>query len=277
MVFYDEGRINMIRSFYGIETNPFSNENISLLPAQQDIYETLKVHNSQGGFCLVMGVPGTGKTVIKEFLKHNTTKQTLIVTIARTLHTYNNTIKILCQAFNVDFAACNFKCEKQLIEEAYSLKRQGKTIVIIIDEAHLMEISTLRKLRLLFEDFPKNHNVVLIGQPELLNRISLSVNQDIKSRITFSTIMKRLNPDDMKAFILGQLDQIKLGHNTFSEEAIDLIVRSSDGVLRKTRNLCLSCMLDAVRSRKKIIDLEIVNRVLIQPHWRKEYDLQDLY
>lgn len=267
----------MIRSFYGISQNPFSNENITLLPAQQDIYDTLKVHNSQGGFCMVMGVPGTGKTVIKEFLKDNTNKQTLVVAVGRTLHTYNNTIKILCQAFNVDHASCNFKCEKQLIEEGYSLKRQGKNIVIIIDEAHLMEIDTLRKLRLLFEDFPKNHNVILIGQPQLLNRISLSVNQDIKSRITYSVITKRLNPDDMRDFILGQLDQIKLGHNTFTEDAIELIVRSSDGVLRKTRNLCLSCMLEAVRTRNKSIGLDTVNRVLIQPHWRKESDLQDLF
>ncbi len=265
----------MIRSFYGIENNPFSHENITLLETQQDVYETLKVHNSQGGLCLLMGVPGTGKTVIKEFLKEHTSKQTLVVTVARTLHTYNNTIKILCQAFNIEYSGCNFKCEKALIEEAYSLKQQGKALVIIIDDAHLMEMTTLRKLRLLFEDFPKNHNVILIGQPELLNKINLSVNLDIKSRITYSTIMKRLNPDDMQTFILAQLDRIKLGHNTFTEDAIDLITRSSDGVLRKTKNLCLSSMLEAVRARQKIIDLDIVNRVLIQPHWRKECDIHE--
>ena len=265
----------MIRSFYGIDANPLSQEHIDLLPTQEDILETLKVHNDQGGFCLVMGIPGTGKSVIKNSLKKSAGKQTLVVTIGRTLHTYHNTVKILCQAFNLEFACDSFKCEKGIIEEAYSLKRQGKQLVIIIDDAHLMDILTLRKLRLLFEDFPGNHNVILIGQPELLDKINLSVNADIKSRITYSVITKRLNPDDMKDFILTQLDSIKLGHNTFSEDAIDLIARSSDGVLRKTRNLCLSCLLEAVRARKKIIDLDIVNRVLIQPHWRKETDFHE--
>lgn len=264
----------MIRSFYGIDKNPFSNENISLLTTQEEIYNTLKVHNSQGGFCLVMGVPGTGKSVIKDFIKENASKQTLVVSIARTLHTYNNTIKLLCHAFNVEFSASSFKCEKALIEEAYSIKRQGKNIVIIIDDAHLMDITNLRKLRLLFEDFPKNHNVILIAQPDLLNKINLTVNQDIKSRVTYSVITKRLTSEDIKDFILSQLDHIKLGHNTFTEDAIDLIARSSDGVLRKTRNLCLSCMLEAVRSRKKIINLDNVNSVLIQPHWRKESDIE---
>jgi type II secretory pathway predicted ATPase ExeA len=267
----------MIRSFYGLSENPFSCANLTLLPAQQDIYDALTVHNNQGGFCLLMGMPGTGKTVIKEFLKENTAKHTLVVTIARTLHTYTNTVKILCQAFNADFSSCGFKCEKKLIEEAHCLKRQGKNLVIIIDEAHWMDIVTLRRLRLMFEDFPKNHNVILIGQPELLNNINLSVNQDIKSRVTYSVITKRLNPDDMKAFILSELDRVKLGHNTFTEEAVELIVRSSDGVLRRTKNLCLSCMLEAVRRRAKTIGLDTVNRVLIQPHWRKEQDLQNIY
>ena len=267
----------MIRSFYGLSENPFSLENLSLLPTQQEIYETLSVHNNQGGFCLVMGMPGTGKTVIKEFLYNNAPKQTLVVSIARTLHTYTNTIKILCQAFQVDFSSSSFKCEKKLIEETNSLKRQGKNIVVIIDEAHWMDIDTLRRLRLLFEEFPKNHNVILIGQPELLNNISLSVNQDIKSRVTYSIITKRLNPDDMKNFILAELDRVKLGHNTLTDDALELIIRSSDGVLRRTKNLCLSCMLEAVRQRNKVISLDTVNRVLIQPHWRKEHELQNIY
>ncbi len=79
----------------------------------------------------------------------------------------------------------------------------------------------------------------------------------------------------MKAFILSELDRIKLGHNTFTEEALELIVRSSDGILRKARNLCVSCMLEAVRSAKKCIDLDNVNRVLIQPHWRNDSDIRE--
>ena len=60
----------MIRAFFGLDQNPFSCENISMLHQQQEVYDTLKVHCQQGGLCLVMGEPGTGKTVIKEALKH---------------------------------------------------------------------------------------------------------------------------------------------------------------------------------------------------------------
>jgi hypothetical protein len=57
-------------------------------------------------------------------------------------------------------------------------------------------------------------------------------------------------------------------------EAVALIVRSSEGILRRTRNLCISAMLEAVRDRKQVVGIEQVNRVLLQPHWRKDHDLE---
>jgi len=225
--------------------------------------------------CLVLGIPGTGKSVIKESLVQAADKRQIVAPVARTLHTYTNTIKILCEAFLIDFEGTPFRCERRLIEEAFNNNRIGKSIITIIDDAHLMDMETLRKLRLLFEDFPKNHNLILIGQPALLGNLALNVNQDIKSRVTYSVITKRLNPDDMQAFILAELDRLGLGHNTFTQAALDLIVRSADGVLRKTRNLCIACMLEGVRAGEKTIDIDIVNRVLIQPHWRKDVDLAE--
>jgi type II secretory pathway predicted ATPase ExeA len=263
----------MIRAFFGLDELPFAPRRIRLLPHQQEIHDTLRVHNQQGGLCLLLGVPGTGKSVIKEHLHQEADKRQLVASVARTLHTYPNTVKILCDAFHIEFDGSPFKCERRLIEEAYNLNRSGRALITIIDDAHLMEMATLRKLRLLFEDFPKNHNLVLIGQPPLLASLALSVNQDIKSRVTYSVITKRLNPDDIRTFITSELDRLKLGHHTFSETALELIVRSADGLLRRTRNLCLACMLEAVRAANKSIDLEIVNRVLIQPHWRQDADL----
>jgi len=223
----------MIRSYFGLSQNPFSPESVTLLPHQQEVYDILRVHSQQGGLCLLMGEPGTGKTVIKEAIKAHTDKRIVTVTVARTLHTYTNTIKILCDAFNVDFSGTHFKCEHRLIEEALCLYRAGKSLVIIIDDAHLMALDTVRRLRLLLEDFPKNHNLILVGQPALLSNMSLKVHEDIKSRVTYSTLMKKLIPDDMEHFVLHELDKVGLGHNTLTQEALSLIVRSSDGILRR--------------------------------------------
>jgi len=267
----------MIRAFYGIDTNPFAiDQKISLLSHQQEVFDVLNVHSRQGGFCLLMGAPGTGKTIIKNAIGDTADRTTLVAHVARTMHTYFHTVKILCQALNVDQDGSPFKCEKRLIEEAFNLHRHGKALIVIIDDAHLMDMDTLRRLRLLFEDFPKSHNIILSGQTQLLHNLALRVNDDLKSRVTYSTILKKLTADDMAQFITSQLDLAGLAHNTFTENALSLVVRSSDGILRKARNLCLSCMIEAVRSRSKSIDIGTVNRVLIQPHWRDEKDIEDI-
>jgi|SRR5271157_635001 len=268
----------IIQSYFGIEKVPFLADSFTLLPHQQEVFDNLRVHSSQGGFCLVLGEPGTGKTIIRDSIRQTADKRTVVVSVGRTLHTYTNILKIICQASGVDFSGSHFRCEKRLIEEALSLFRGGKQIILFIDDAHLMDFSILRRLRLMFEEFPKNNNVILIGQPSFLNDLSLHVNSDINSRVTYSVILPKLNPDDMLKFILSQFDCVSLPHNVFHENALSLVVRSSDGYLRRAKNLCISCLLEAVRSQKKYIDLESVNRVLMQPHWRTESDIeQKLY
>ena len=264
----------MIRSHFGLEMNPFDEAQPPLLAHQQEIFETLKVHSQQGGLCVIMGEPGTGKSIIKQAVISHDPKRMITPAIARTLHTYSNTLQILCESFGIEVNGRDTRREKLLIEAGWKINSEGKMLVPIIDDAHLMDVECLRKLRLLFEDFPKSHNLVLIAQPSLMHKLRLTVNEDIRSRITYSVTVRRLNPDDIKAFIFAQLDRIKLGHNAFSDEAVELIVRSSEGILRRTRNLCVSAMLETVRDRKQVVGLDQVNRVLMQPHWRRDQDVE---
>jgi len=263
----------MIKAYFGLTRNPFHSETITLLPHQQTIFDTLRVHCQQGGLCLVLGDPGTGKTVLKEALKAFDPQRLITPVVSRTLHTYYNTLRILCQAFKLDADGACFACEKRLIDTAFKLNQLGKMLAPIIDDAHLMEIDCLRRLRLLMEDFPKNHNLVLIGQPRLLTTVSLATNDDIKSRVTYSVIMPKLAPDDIENFILSEFDKAGLGHNTITQDALSLIVRSSEGIIRRARNIALSSLLEAIRDQTKTVDIRQVNKVLLQPHWRTNQDV----
>lgn len=243
-----------------------------MLAHQQEILEILRVHAHQGGLCLILGEPGTGKSVLKQTMLTFDPKRILTPVINRTLHTYHNTLRILCEAFQIGFAGRDFQCERNLVQEAFRVHRAGKLLVPIIDDAHLMPIDCLRRLRLLFEDFPPSHNLVLIGQPPLLEAISLGVNEEIRSRVSYSVQLPRLSPEATSAFILEQFDRAGLGHNVYTADALALLVRSSEGLLRRARNLCLSALVEAVRDNVRVIDLKQINRVLIQPHWRKDID-----
>jgi type II secretory pathway predicted ATPase ExeA len=134
-------------------------------------------------------------------------------------------------------------------------------------------MSVLRKLRLLFEQFPKQHNLVLFGQRDLLHYLSLNVNRDIKSRITYSATIKPLNDEDMERYIVKELEAARMGINTFNEGAMELIIRSARGNLRLCRNLCYGSLIDAARETQKIVTIAHVNSVLVQPHWRSHDEL----
>ena len=113
---------------------------------------------------------------------------------------------------------------------------------------------------------------MLIAQPELLGALALRINEDIRSRLTFSAVLEKLDEDAMGAFLLGGLDRCGLAHSVFDEPAFNLVVRQAEGILRHGRSLAVGSLLEAAHARAKTVGLDHVNRVLLQPHWRARRD-----
>jgi len=257
----------MIKSLFGITKTPFSRDALSLLSQQKQIADIIKIHAQQGGFSVVIGEPGVGKSVLKEHLEAlNNERGVTVVSCSRTLHTYLAVLKQLAESFTLDVPVKDM--ERQLIQSAYNQIKDRKTLYILIDEAHLLDMQALRKLRLLFDQFPKKHNLVLFGQRDLLHYLTLNINLDIKSRITYSATLSPLNDEDLQAYIVKELEAVTLGINTFNEGAVELIIRSAQGNLRLCRNLCYGSLIEACRETKKHVSIGHVNNVLVQPHWR---------
>jgi len=194
-----------------------------------------------------------------------------VASCSRTMHTYWQILTQMAESFKMEVPEKSL--EKALIQTAFEHLRQRKTLYSLIDEAHLLDMQVLRKLRLLFEQFPKQHNLVLFGQRDLLYYLSLNVNQDIKSRITYSATIKPLNDEDMERYIVQELETARMGVNTFNEAAMELIIRSAQGNLRLCRNLCYGSLIEAARDTQKIVTITHVNSVLVQPHWRSQKEL----
>lgn len=262
----------MIKSIFGVTKEPFNRSDLTLLPQQKTIFDLIKIHAQQGGFSVIIGEPGVGKSVLKEHIEGLQKQRDItVVSCSRTLHTYLNILKQLAESFKIEVPVKDL--EKALIQSAYNHVRERKTLYSLIDEAHLLEMQVLRKLRLLFDRFPKKHNLVLLGQRDLLYYLSLNVNQDIKSRITYSANIAPLNDDDLEHYIVKELEAVRMGINTFDPAATELIVRSAQGNLRLCRNLCYGSLIEACRETRKIVTITHVNHVLVQPHWRSHEEL----
>lgn len=262
----------MIKSIHGVTKEPFNRHELTLLSQQKKILDIIIIHAQQGGFSVIVGEPCVGKSVLREHLETLANpRDTTVVSCSRTMHTYLQILLQMAESFKIEVP--ERQLEKELIKAAFEHIQQRKTLYILIDEAHLLDMQVLRKLRLLFEQFPKKHNLVLFGQRELLHYLSLNVHQDIKSRITYSATIRPLNNDDLECYIVRELEAVRMGINTFDPAAVELILRSAQGNLRLCRNLCYGSLIEAARETQKIVTITHVNAILVQPHWRSHNEL----
>ena len=216
---------------------------------------------------MIIGNPGVGKSILREQLEQlNNERDTIVVSCSQTLHTYVNILKQLAGSLKIDVPVNLL--EKELIQTVTNHIRERKCLYTLIDEAHLLDMDVLRKLRLLFDRFPKKHNLVLFGQRDLLYFLSMNVNQDLKSRITYSATLYGLNDEQIQSYIVDELEKVRLGVNTFDSGAVELIIRSAQGNLRLCRNLCYASLIETCREGERTVTIRHVNDVLIQPHWR---------
>ncbi|MEK6747624.1 MAG: ATP-binding protein [Pseudomonadota bacterium] len=257
----------MIKSTWGLTKEPFDRHDCALLPQQSEAMEMIKIHAQHGGFSVIVGHPGLGKSVLREHLEQRgKERDTVVISFTQTLHTYLNILKQLAESMQLSVAMKDV--EKELILAAYRHVQAQKTLYVVIDEAHLLDMTILRKLRLLFERFPKKHNLVLLGHPELLYRLSMMCNEDIKSRISYSKQLLPLNDGELTQFIITELAVVGLGANTFDEAAIQVILRAVQGNLRLCRNLCYASLIAASLDHQRLCMVAHVNAALVQPHWR---------
>lgn len=257
----------MIKSTFGITREPFYRDEQALLPQQAEAVEMIRIHAQHGGFSVVVGHPGVGKSVIRVHLEQLIKERdTVVVSFTQTMHTYRPILRLLADSMQVDAPMKDL--EKELVRAAVRHVQSNKTLYILIDDAHLLDVDILRRLRLLFERFPKKHNLVLLGHPELLHRLSLMCNEDLKSRISYSKQLLPLCDADLSAFIVTELGAVGLGVNTFDEAALQVIARAVQGNLRLCRNLCYASLVETCRDRQRIVTVSHVNAALVQPHWR---------
>ena len=257
----------MIKSTFGITKEPFYHSAHTLLPQQLEAMEMIKIHAQHGGFSVIVGHPGVGKSVLREQLELlGKERDTVVVSFTQTMHTYRPILLQLAESMQL--TAPMKDLEKDLIQAAFRHVQAQKTLYILIDEAHLLDMIVLRKLRLLFERFPKNHNLVLLGHPELMYRLSMLCNEDIKSRISYSKQILPLHDADLTSFIFAELSAVGLGANTFDDAALQVILRAVQGNLRLCRNLCCASLIATCLDHQRLCTVTHVNAALMQPHWR---------
>ena len=121
----------MIKSLFGLTKEPFNRSELTLLPQQKHIAEIVNIHSQQGGFSVVIGEPGVGKSVLREHLERlDKERDITVVSCARTLHTYLQILHQLADSFKIEVP--EKQLEKELIQNAFNHIRERKTLYILV-------------------------------------------------------------------------------------------------------------------------------------------------
>jgi len=129
----------VIKSIHGVTNEPFNRNKLTLLPQQKEILDIIKIHAQQGGFSVIVGEPGVGKTVLKEHIEQlDNQRDITVASCSRTLHTYWQILTQLADSFKLD--APEKSLEKALIKAAFNHIKQRNTLYILVDEAHLLDM-----------------------------------------------------------------------------------------------------------------------------------------
>jgi type II secretory pathway predicted ATPase ExeA len=218
---------------------------------------------NRGIFCLT-GEPGSGKTSVLRKFVEGLNPQTHVhcytphATVNRSdlYRQLNGLLKLPPRIRKSDL----FNQIQRAIAEAYD--SQGKTPVIILDEAHLMEHEVLQEL-ILITNFQMDSRVpfllVLIGQPDLRDKLKRRMHEPLNQRIGLRYHMAGITCDEeAREYVLHQLKLAGRTDPLFEDQAYPMLKQLGQGLPRKIGNLAVAAMTLAMARKCQSISADLV-------------------
>ncbi len=261
----------MYEQFFGFREKPFS-----LLPDPDFLYLGNK-HSmalallqyailNQIMVTVLSGEIGSGKTTLIRHILNQLGDDVNIGLISNTHRNFGELIQWVCLAFGLpvegkDKITLYQDFYEHLIEE-YSM---GRRSILIIDEAQNLDIEALEELRLLTNINADKDNVlqlVLIGQPELRQKLKLPGLEQFMQRVGVAYHLKPLGREETDHYIRHRLKSVGGDPDLFEPVALRFIHHQSGGIPRLINVLCDSALVYAYGERRKRIDVGLVHQVV---------------
>ncbi len=265
----------MYEKFYNLKAEPFH-----ITPDLQFIYlsDTHKqalasmiygVQKRQG-FVAITGSVGVGKTtIVRAFLEKAKSTGLKVIHLLHANITFTDIVKTIYRELELELTTTNLTEMMEGLQNALiELHKQGKTIVLIVDEAQTVPIETLANLRMLSNlETPteKLIQVLLVGQLELDELLEKQELQQLKQRIAVRSRVTPLEPKESRAYIAHRLSVAGLQNPAiFSDRALDIIVREAKGVPRVLNVLCNNALISGFRLGKNPVTAGIANETVTE-------------
>ncbi len=264
----------MYKAFYGLSDNPFSiapNPHYLFL---SDRHREALAHltyglGETGGFVLLTGEVGTGKTTVSRCLLGQLPDNTDTAFILNPSLTELELLATLCDELKITYG--DNPTLKQLIDHLSRFllanHSKGRNTVLIIDEAQHLRPEVLEQLRLLTNletDTKKLLQVILIGQPELQLLLKRQELRQLAQRITARYHLLPLNEDEIGLYVLHRLQVAGRFEPLFTGKAIKVLQKYSGGIPRLINLLCERALMAGYAQSRLPIDHHMVRQAAVE-------------
>lgn len=259
----------MYINFYGLKEKPFN-----LTPDSHFLF--LGTHHKEAlghiryglsykkGFLLISGEVGAGKTTLCRAILREMDKNHKIAFVLNTMLSPTGLLKAIMKDLGIKTKVRSRHDMMAALNEYILTERN---VVIVIDEAQNLGISTLEQVRLLGNietEKEKLLQIVLVGQPELKKRLSDPRLRQLNQRISIRYHLEPLNREEVTQYIYyrlkiaGSEDRIR-----FHEDALSKIYNYSGGIPRLINIICDYCLMCGYINESYLINEDMVEESII--------------
>jgi general secretion pathway protein A len=260
----------MYNEYFGLIEAPFS-----IAPNPQYLYMSdrhrealahlLYGIKSDGGFILLTGEVGTGKTTVCRCLLEQIPDEVDIAFILNPKLTVTELLATVCDDLGISYPTD--AGIKSLVDNlnAFLLTsyQDGRRTVLIIDEAQNLSVDVLEQLRLLTNletNQRKLLQIILLGQPELLDILARNELRQLSQRVTARFHLEALNKEDVHEYIRHRLSVAGAKGMFFPRSTINRIYKISGGIPRVINLICDRALLGTYAENKLQVNPAIVTR-----------------
>jgi len=262
----------MYKEFFGLRANPFNvNPDPRYLFLTRHTEEALACLTygiqSRKGFVLLTGEVGTGKTtLVNKLLEWLRLQQVATAFIFNSRMDVPQFLDYMMADFGI---TCDTSVKSQVLMRLYNWLldryRAGETAVLIVDEAQNLSDEVLEEIRLMtnLETFTeKLLQIVLVGQPELEQKLKQPNLRQLRQRLTLRAKTHALTLEETRAYVAQRLKIAgSNGQQIFSPDSLGAIHRYSSGIPRVINLLCEHCLVSSFVDHQKVVQPGVVDAV----------------
>ena len=239
----------MYLNYFGLADNPFSiapnPDYLYMSPRHKEALAHLTFGlRESGGFVMLTGEVGTGKTTVSRKLMQQLPENTQVAMILNPTLSALELLATICDELGIayeDNQASLKSFTDKILAHLAANHRKGINTVLIIDEAQHLLPEVLEQLRLLTNletNREKLLKVVLIGQPELQQLLKRNELRQLAQRITARYHLLPLSGNEVKAYIAHRLQVAGGDVSIFAATALQAVYQISGGIPRVINLLC---------------------------------------